>query len=689
MMMGNRQNSRLRTAVVLTCVLALVLSSPLVFQGAAARAAAGGSVLSLTPATGTYGIGQTFTVNVTLNTNGEAINAVEADLTFAADKLEVTKMDYTTGGFLTLVLDHSYDNATGHIRLAAGVFSPGFAGAAGHVATVTFHTKAAGTANVTFDATSAVLRNSDNFNVLTGTQPGQFTITGGATMPGGLVVSPSMLSCTEGGSPAGFSVSLASVPTSDVTVTLMGDAQLAVTPSRLTFAPSAWNVPQFVSVMAVDDAVVQGMRIVAVQLGVDSADAAYHNLSASPVQVGIADNDVTPTGHTIIASASGQGGSIAPAGSVAVNQGGAAHFAITPADGFEIDTVTVDGVPADVWDHSAMAYDFRAVTADHTISCTFRLTKDITAPTLVLTGLDAAGTPRVVTAIAPWNLAVHAADDRGPATVKVMEGSATLATASVEGDANLPITVPDGTHQLVLSAVDAAGNVTSRQIQLVVDTTGPIVSFSSIPSSATASPVTLSGRITDALSGAASLVINGSAVQWSADGSFNYVVALTKGANRIDVEAADKLGNKSSDTVAITYAPTLTIVLKIGSPFMTVGGQKVAIDASGKVAPSIQNGRTLLPIRALIEALGGTVGWDSATRKATIELKGTTLQLWIGKSTATVNGRSTPIDAKDKKVMPVIVQGRTLLPLRFVAENLGLDLVWDGAQQIVTLTFEQ
>jgi hypothetical protein len=130
------------------------------------------------------------------------------------------------------------------------------------------------------------------------------------------------------------------------------------------------------------------------------------------------------------------------------------------------------------------------------------------------------------------------------------------------------------------------------------------------------------------------------------------------------------------------------VVLRIGDPVMAVGGKSVPIDASGKVAPIIQNSRTLLPIRALIEALGGTAEWDAVSRKATIRLKGDTLQLWIGKSTGTINGRSVPIDANDRKVVPVIIQGRTLLPLRFVAESLGLDLTWSPAERTITLRFE-
>jgi hypothetical protein len=151
---------------------------------------------------------------------------------------------------------------------------------------------------------------------------------------------------------------------------------------------------------------------------------------------------------------------------------------------------------------------------------------------------------------------------------------------------------------------------------------------------------------------------------------------------------ANVLTGTSTATFAISgTARTRTIVLVIGQTTMTVDGKKVVIDPSGKVAPTIRNGRTFLPVRVLIEALGGTVAWDAISRKATVALGKNTVQLWIGKSRATVNGKAVAIDAADKKVVPVIVEGRTLLPLRFLGESLGLDIGWNAAVRSVTLTY--
>ena len=102
--------------------------------------------------------------------------------------------------------------------------------------------------------------------------------------------------------------------------------------------------------------------------------------------------------------------------------------------------------------------------------------------------------------------------------------------------------------------------------------------------------------------------------------------------------------------------------------------------------PVIKNNRTLLPIRAIIESLGGTVSWDATERKVTVSLGSTNIELWIGKSIAKVNGVDTPIDSSNPKVVPEIINSRTMLPLRFVAENLGATVEWDGTT--ITITYQ-
>jgi hypothetical protein len=127
-----------------------------------------------------------------------------------------------------------------------------------------------------------------------------------------------------------------------------------------------------------------------------------------------------------------------------------------------------------------------------------------------------------------------------------------------------------------------------------------------------------------------------------------------------------------------------TVILTIRKTTFTVNGFSNTLDSP----PVIKNSRTLLPIRAVIEALGGTVGWDATEKKVTVTLGSTTIELWIGKNTARVNGMNKPIDSSNPKVVPEIINGMTMLPLRFVTENLGCQLQWDPNTQTITITYQ-
>jgi uncharacterized repeat protein (TIGR02543 family) len=124
------------------------------------------------------------------------------------------------------------------------------------------------------------------------------------------------------------------------------------------------------------------------------------------------------------------------------------------------------------------------------------------------------------------------------------------------------------------------------------------------------------------------------------------------------------------------------IQLRIGSTTMYVDGKPSSLEA----APIILNSRTLLPIRAVVEATGATITWDVSAQKVTIVREGKTLELWIGKNVAKLNGKSVNIDT-DSRVVPIIRSGRTLLPLRFVAEALALDVQWNATTQTITITY--
>ena len=105
-----------------------------------------------------------------------------------------------------------------------------------------------------------------------------------------------------------------------------------------------------------------------------------------------------------------------------------------------------------------------------------------------------------------------------------------------------------------------------------------------------------------------------------------------------------------------------------------VNGTTVAFDQS----PVIENGRTLVPLRAIFEALGATVDWNQSTQTVTAAKDGTTVRLTIGSNIMVVDGRNITLDVPAK-----IVGGRTLVPARAVAEAFGADVGWDAATRTV------
>ncbi len=132
---------------------------------------------------------------------------------------------------------------------------------------------------------------------------------------------------------------------------------------------------------------------------------------------------------------------------------------------------------------------------------------------------------------------------------------------------------------------------------------------------------------------------------------------------------------------------TIVIILQIGSPYMSVNGFSQEIDPGRGTNPVIKSGRTLVPIRAIIEALGGTVEWEEKTKAINIRLGSSYIKLQIGNTLAYVNGEYKQMDSQNSSVKPEIINGRTMLPLRFVTENLGCDVQWDGTTKTITITY--
>ena len=97
-------------------------------------------------------------------------------------------------------------------------------------------------------------------------------------------------------------------------------------------------------------------------------------------------------------------------------------------------------------------------------------------------------------------------------------------------------------------------------------------------------------------------------------------------------------------------------------------------------APIIQDGRTLVPLRAIFEALGAQVEWDAETQTVTAGKRLDNISLTIGKNELTKNGEATALD-----VPAQIIEGRTMVPARAISEALGAKVEWNAEVQMVTI----
>ena len=164
---------------------------------------------------------------------------------------------------------------------------------------------------------------------------------------------------------------------------------------------------------------------------------------------------------------------------------------------------------------------------------------------------------------------------------------------------------------------------------------------------------------------------DGNEVELKDKGDGKFTFKMPRGGVEVDASFAE--------ADAVVAKDTTKIVLTIDSIVALVNGEPVVND----VAPIIKGERTFLPIRLIAEELGATVTWNETEKSVTIVKDDMTIVIYIGQAFALVNGEPVQLDA------PAFIENdRTYLPLRFVAENLGAVVTWDGLARTVTIVAE-
>ncbi|MCS7459963.1 stalk domain-containing protein [Paenibacillus doosanensis] len=142
------------------------------------------------------------------------------------------------------------------------------------------------------------------------------------------------------------------------------------------------------------------------------------------------------------------------------------------------------------------------------------------------------------------------------------------------------------------------------------------------------------------------------------------------------------VGKIGIDDITFTYKGQLSVPsnnsvkLTVNKTAVTVNNKNMTLEQ----APVIVSGNTLIPIRFVTDALGGTVRWDDKERKVTVIRGDKLIDLWIDNPDLLVNGKRITAE-----VAPKIMNDVTVVPLRILSENMGWKVTWDEKTKQITL----
>ncbi|HPJ12060.1 MAG TPA: stalk domain-containing protein [Caldisericia bacterium] len=179
----------------------------------------------------------------------------------------------------------------------------------------------------------------------------------------------------------------------------------------------------------------------------------------------------------------------------------------------------------------------------------------------------------------------------------------------------------------------------------------------------------------------AKLTVQGHPIELKADGTFTTPLGVPVGISTLFFQAIATDQTVQEKKIEVNcISESYTIKMQIQNPNVTVNDLPWpwALEAP----PILESQRTFVPLRFISEIVGGSVLWDSEEKRIQVLYKQNEVVLWIGKREILVNGKKEKIDAP-----PFILNGRTLVPLRFVTEPLGAKIEWKAETRTILLSF--
>lgn len=129
--------------------------------------------------------------------------------------------------------------------------------------------------------------------------------------------------------------------------------------------------------------------------------------------------------------------------------------------------------------------------------------------------------------------------------------------------------------------------------------------------------------------------------------------------------------------VLVSVYPVVTNAAE-SAPKVVINGEVQSYDED----PIVENGRTLVPLRGIFEALGATVDYDSGVELITANYGEREVKMFINERTAYVDDVKVGLEVPSK----VTKNYRTLVPIRFIGESLGALVNWDGATNTIQIS---
>jgi hypothetical protein len=239
----------------------------------------------------------------------------------------------------------------------------------------------------------------------------------------------------------------------------------------------------------------------------------------------------------------------------------------------------------------------------------------------------------------------------------------------------------EGDNTFVVKVWDVDQNSFSKTVRIELDTKPPSLRIDPVPLQVLEKSIDVTGK-TDP---DAELMFNGMEVFVQKDGTFRVHYEIMHKINQLIFTAQDDLENEITKYAVFFYKPPFDniIILTIGDAVATFNEKEFFLDAP----PQLLNERVFVPIRAIADIYGADIEWNPDTKEMEISLVAVHVFLKIGDVKARIEDDKLGIKEIELDAPPYIVNGRTMVPLRFISESFGATIEYIPETKQIMIKF--